>query len=177
MTRRHTSCYHTGYALTCNEYDDLLGRADGHCMLCKTRPRPGRPLNIDHDHALGDWAVRGLVCDRCNQIVRRVEAGEYPDWLPVKHYLDAPWHATQPSSAAKAERVKPRTECPTCGKSVAVYKDGSLARHGAVLRRGSGWWKGTCPGANGAPATAAIRRERGSNVLPFQAVRRRSKRS
>ncbi|MFE5868826.1 endonuclease domain-containing protein [Streptomyces roseifaciens] len=79
MTRSHTSCYHTSYALTCSEYDDLLLRAGGQCMLCKIRPRSGRSLNIDHDHALGGWAVRGLVCDRCNQVIRRVEAGEYPD--------------------------------------------------------------------------------------------------
>lgn len=78
VTRRHTSCFHTKYVLTCGEYDGLLRHADGYCTLCRKRPRLGRPLNIDHDHALGQWAVRGLVCDRCNQILRRVEAGEYP---------------------------------------------------------------------------------------------------
>lgn len=145
-------------------------------MLCKDRPRPGRPLNIDHDHALGWWAVRGLVCDRCNQVVRRVEAREYPDWLPVKRYLDNPWHATQPSSAAKAARVKPRTDCPTCGENVAMYKDGSLARHKAIGRRDGKCWAGVCPGANGAPATVEIRRQKGSNVVPFQMVCRRPKR-
>lgn len=177
VTRRHTSCYHTKYVLTCGEYDDLLRRADGHCALCKERPRPGRPLNIDHDHALGQWAVRGLVCDRCNQTLRRVEAGEYPNWLPVRLYIDNPWHATQLSSGVKATREKPRTACPTCGKSVAVHKNGSLARHTAIGRQGSKCWTGTCPGANGAPATVEIIQEKGSSVIPFQAARRPPKRS
>ncbi|MEV6949934.1 endonuclease domain-containing protein [Streptomyces sp. NPDC051172] len=173
MTRGHTSCYsHAKYALTCGEYEVLLLHADGHCTLCTKQPRAGRPLNIDHDHALGQWAVRGLVCDRCNQILRRVEAGEYPGWLAVRLYLDNPWHATQPSSGAKAAREKPRAECPACGTDVAVYKNGSLARHQAIGRRDGKCWAGTCPGMNEAPATVEILREKGRNVIPMQAAHR-----
>ncbi|MET8956727.1 endonuclease domain-containing protein [Streptomyces sp. NPDC004533] len=134
MTRNHTSCYHTGYALTCTECDDLLRRADDHCMLCRTKRRARRSLNIDHDHALGRWAVRGLVCDRCNQALCYVDAGEKPDWLRIRRYLDNAWHLSQPNSAEKAAREKPRATCSTCGKEgVTVNNDGSLRQHERTL--------------------------------------------
>ena len=178
MTRNHTSCYHTGYALTCAEYDDLLRRADNHCMLCRAKRRTGRSLNIDHDHALGRWAVRGLVCDRCNQALRYVDAKEKPDWLGIRRYLDNAWHLSQPGSAEKAAREKPRTTCPTCGKEgVAVNKSGSLRHHKRIWRVDGKPVPGgaVCSGTNGTLATGEMRRERGSNVIPFQAARRRPK--
>ncbi|MFR9789054.1 endonuclease domain-containing protein [Streptomyces sp. MB22_4] len=176
MTRNHASCYHTRYVLTCTEYEDLLRYADDHCMLCQAKRPAGRSLNIDHDHALGPWAVRGLVCDRCNQALRYVDAGEKPDWLRIRHYLDNAWHLSQPGSAEKAAREKPRTTCPTCGQEgVAVNKNGSLRQHKRILRvdgrpvPGGG----VCPGTNGALATGQMRRAVGSNVIPFKAAQRR----
>jgi hypothetical protein len=72
-TASHASCYHVSYSLTCAEYDDLLAVARGCCMACKER---AAPLCLDHDHELGWWAVRGLVCRSCNQQLRRVDSGE-----------------------------------------------------------------------------------------------------
>jgi hypothetical protein len=64
----HNNCNHRTYRLTCRQYDRLLARAGGFCEICGLADHEnahGR-LWIDHDHAIGDWAVRGLVCRRCN---------------------------------------------------------------------------------------------------------------
>jgi hypothetical protein len=125
MSTGHPSCYHTGYALNCAEYDDLLRRARGQCMLCKVPSK----LNIDHDHQLGAWAVRGLVCPLCNQALRYTDAGTAPVSPVIADYLARAWHLTQPSSTAKQARVKPRVPCPTCGHTVGLNKNRSVHRH------------------------------------------------
>lgn len=125
MTAKHPSCYHTGYRLSCDEYDDLLAKADGRCMLCATVAK----LNIDHDHALGEWAVRGLVCKFCNVHLRFIDAGTAVASSSVRAYLANAWHVSQPSSAAKQARMKPRVDCPTCGHEVGLHGNGKLVRH------------------------------------------------
>lgn len=138
---RHPSCYHVGYSLSCNEYDDLARLADGCCQICST---PTTPLYIDHDHALGNWAVRGLVCHRCNQAMRHVENGNHPPTAEVTNYLNSAWHLTQASSRAKAARVRAKVACPTCGRSTAVHGNGNLHRHWSRL---PGQRNEMCPGA------------------------------
>ncbi|MEV7770538.1 endonuclease domain-containing protein [Kitasatospora sp. NPDC086791] len=54
---------HRKYLLTCENYDSLWERSGGACEVCGT---PGN-LVIDHDHRYGRAAVRGLLCNRCNQ--------------------------------------------------------------------------------------------------------------
>lgn len=54
---------HSKYRLTCEEYDDLVLRAEGRCDRCGI---PYAGLVIDHDHGAGNWAVRGLLCRSCN---------------------------------------------------------------------------------------------------------------
>lgn len=88
----HQSCNHKVYALTCEQYERLLKRAGGRCEMC------GRPgflsakgrLAIDHDHELGWWAVRGLLCNRCNTQFRR-------SWMAEARaqYLPKAWHLTK----------------------------------------------------------------------------------
>jgi hypothetical protein len=50
---------------TSAEYEAKLADQGGGCALCGRAPAPGRQLDIDHDHRTG--AVRGLVCNGCNQ--------------------------------------------------------------------------------------------------------------
>lgn len=64
----HGNCNHTVYMLTCRQYDRLLARAGGYCETCglpDVKNRFGR-LYIDHDRKVGKWAVRGLLCLKCN---------------------------------------------------------------------------------------------------------------
>jgi hypothetical protein len=84
-------CSHARYRLTCEEYDALVHEADDRCQLCR---RAGHEtghgfLVVDHDARLGDWAVRGLLCSRCNLIIGY--SGNQPP--AVSAYLRSPWHA------------------------------------------------------------------------------------
>jgi hypothetical protein len=53
------------FGLTPTEYEAKLEAQGGGCALCGREPGPGRQLDIDHDHKTG--AVRGLICNTCNQ--------------------------------------------------------------------------------------------------------------
>ncbi|MFD5814400.1 endonuclease domain-containing protein [Streptomyces sp. NPDC127038] len=141
MKSGHASCYHTGYSLTCAEYDDLRRLAKGRCKICKAETAR---LFIDHDHALGVWAVRGLICHRCNQHLKVVDAGRGAPGPDVTRYLANAWHRRQRSSAAKAARVKAQRDCPACGKLTSVYANGNLHRHWSRL---PGQHDTICPGA------------------------------
>ena len=50
--------------MTIEDYDKLLEKQGGVCAVCKTPPKSGKSLHIDHDHTTG--LVRGLLCFRCN---------------------------------------------------------------------------------------------------------------
>lgn len=54
------------YGLTADDYDKLAAVQDGVCGICKEVPTTGPWKNfvVDHDHDTG--AVRGLLCNRCN---------------------------------------------------------------------------------------------------------------
>jgi hypothetical protein len=62
------------YGLTVHEYDALSAAQDNRCAICGERESygkaaskigDGRKLCVDHCHATG--AVRGLLCNHCNQ--------------------------------------------------------------------------------------------------------------
>lgn len=59
----HVSAQHRYYRLTCEEFDALVKRSEGRCDICGVITFL---LVIDHDHDLGLWAVRGLLCPSCN---------------------------------------------------------------------------------------------------------------
>lgn len=122
---QHPSCYHVGYALSCAEFDHLRSINPGNCHLCAT---PTEPLGIDHDHALGNWAVRGLVCGKCNQRLRYVDAGTALATDAMRRYLSTAWHLGQ-DTRKKQARVFRRMPCPSCGLSTAVDRNGSFRRH------------------------------------------------
>ena len=52
------------YALTVEQYDELLAAQGGVCAICKAPPRDDISLHVDHDHETGER--RGLLCFRCN---------------------------------------------------------------------------------------------------------------
>lgn len=122
----HPYCSHVNYALSCAEFDGLITLARGCCMICKEF---ATPLCVDHDHGLGRWAVRGLVCRSCNQQLRRVDSGERSPSAAIARYLADPWHLHQPSTTAKKARVRPSAKCARCDRDVAVKTDGSLWHH------------------------------------------------
>jgi hypothetical protein len=58
------------YGMTLTEYDAMFAEQGGVCAICKRPQIDGRRLAIDHDHRTG--AVRGLLCNPCNQMLGAV---------------------------------------------------------------------------------------------------------
>ena len=54
----------TRYRITADEYNILLEKQGGTCIICGDIPE-NRRLDIDHDHGTGE--IRGLLCNRCNR--------------------------------------------------------------------------------------------------------------
>lgn len=48
------------YGISAEEYQSLLEKQEGKCVLCKEIAT----LQVDHDHKTGK--VRGLLCQKCN---------------------------------------------------------------------------------------------------------------
>lgn len=100
----HACGTHAAYRLTCDEYDVLVDAHAGECAIC------GLPadLTIDHDHAVGLSAVRGLLCRTCNVGLAAVDAGERePTWREA-FYLRYAWHLTHRTQHVPDNRTKPR---------------------------------------------------------------------
>ncbi|OLT24395.1 hypothetical protein BJF79_13720 [Actinomadura sp. CNU-125] len=58
---------HRSYRLDCEQYEGLRIESHGMCQICgfPAEEMPQRKLYIDHAWP-GRWAVRGLLCIRCN---------------------------------------------------------------------------------------------------------------
>lgn len=104
-------CQHSMYMLTCEEFDRLRSAARGVCARCG---RSDKPLVVDHDHAVGDWAVRGMICHKCNSIMALVDRGARPATGVTVHYLANAWYKSRPPKARKF----PRAICPACGGNI-----------------------------------------------------------
>lgn len=88
--RDHETHRHEWYGLTCEIFDQMLAACDYSCQVCgcpSIESSCGK-LVIDHDSTVGDWAVRGLLCTRCN-VTLRVDRPD-PDW--ALSYLTNPWY-------------------------------------------------------------------------------------
>lgn len=101
-TAGHETCNHGSAGMSCAEFDLLLDRAADHCELCGVhRGDTSRGLLcIDHDHRYDRGgtgqrgtvvAVRGLVCDRCNSLLRFVDSGQIPAPPHVVAYFARAW--------------------------------------------------------------------------------------
>ena len=100
----HPSCRHVAYRLSCADYDAMLERAQGRCEICKipAEQTPRGSLCIDHDPRYGGrvWAVRGLVCDKCNSLLRFTDRYQKFDRRVYAYYRSA-WFATRPRMPAE----------------------------------------------------------------------------
>jgi hypothetical protein len=53
------------YSLTEATYFLMVKFNKGACWICDKQPKPGKALNVDHDHKTKQ--VRGLLCWFCNR--------------------------------------------------------------------------------------------------------------
>jgi hypothetical protein len=93
VTPGHETCQHGAYRLSCEEFEALLQRSSGTCEICGTPRRdvPGGKLYIDHDGRYDYRAVRGMLCPKCNSLMRYVDNGRKPDTPEVRRYLRNAW--------------------------------------------------------------------------------------
>lgn len=102
----HRRCQHEMYRLTCAEFDELYLHADGCCQICGTpeaETKAGR-LGIDHDGSYGWHAVRGLLCDKCNALMRRVDNRERWD-ATANRYRYGAWFMRTLAATATARKA------------------------------------------------------------------------
>jgi Recombination endonuclease VII len=65
------------FGVTASEYDRMLVAQNGVCAICRqeesSRHQKGsvKRLAVDHCHSTGK--VRGLLCERCNQVLGRIK--------------------------------------------------------------------------------------------------------
>lgn len=135
----HPSCTHKQYLLTCDEYETLRAASRSRCQMCG---RPGSRLVIDHDHAIGNWAVRGLICDRCNISLGVIEGGKAASTAPARRYLASPWHQKQGWGEDRAKRMRERVKCTVCARMVGAMLNGAPYPHHSEES-----WDVECPGS------------------------------
>lgn len=105
----HPSCRHSFYKLTCEEFGELVRRAGDACELCRI-PRVDAPrakLYIDHDHNIGIWAVRGLLCPSCNVSMAdhpNVGVVGFKQRPHVRTYLANPFRLEKPEKVGQRNR-------------------------------------------------------------------------
>ncbi|GAA0969654.1 hypothetical protein GCM10009555_017180 [Acrocarpospora macrocephala] len=121
-------CTHRKYLLTCDDYDALLKGFRERCGVCGTdaKATPAGILFIDHDALRGDWAVRGLLCNRCNSSLHHMSHQKAAD------YLANPWYVS--ALQARGLRIDAEPEPP----------EGAVVRvspQGLMWRRAGGWWR------------------------------------
>lgn len=65
------------YGINLDEYNDMLLRQGGGCAICHAKSAyksNTKPLFVDHCHKTG--RVRGLLCNRCNNMISGLEDSE-----------------------------------------------------------------------------------------------------
>lgn len=89
----HACSTHSAYRLGCDQYDALRAKRGGRCWRCS---RAADRLEVDHDHALGVNAVRGMLCSPCNIRISQVESGLRESDALDADYLNNAWHLSRP---------------------------------------------------------------------------------
>lgn len=64
-TRKRDTYLMKKYGITQAVYDNMLKVHAGGCWICDRKPKPGKTLNVDHDHKT--LQVRGLLDFFCNK--------------------------------------------------------------------------------------------------------------
>jgi hypothetical protein len=126
------------YGLTRGKYDEWLSIQNGVCAIegCGVAHTDEAPLYVDHDHAIGRAAIRGLVCNRCNLALEIIENA--PGLVQAMlEYLDrTKWNAIDPDAGPELLTPDPR-------KSNSHQRQ----REGIAKAKAEGKYKGRAPTA------------------------------
>ena len=134
LTDTHKCGTHKAYRLTCEQYDRLRTDASGRGQRCMESPAR---LVIDHDHAGGMAAVRGLVCDPCNLHLGRVDGLRIGRDELDERYLAAAWHRRHkveyvPATATQLRNIRVDDDLWDEAKRIATDRRETLS---AVMKR------------------------------------------
>lgn len=77
---RKFSWYLQKYGLSKPEFDEMLTKQRGICVLCERKAKV-----VDHDHITGK--IRGILCYACNFAVSRVEKDGWA--VRAQHYVES----------------------------------------------------------------------------------------
>ncbi len=69
------------YGITLEEKEAMFKKQNGLCKICKSNKR----LIVEHDHETGK--VRGLTCDRCNQLLSHLEPASFELIMRATEYI------------------------------------------------------------------------------------------
>ena len=111
----HDTCHHKTFFLSCNALDELLAYAGRRCQICElpeSEAKRGR-LVIDHLRDYGWHLVRGLLCDKCNALMRRIDSGERRASRAVIDYQQNAWFARMLHPKGPSVRVMQPTLLPS----------------------------------------------------------------
>ena len=86
------------YGITEETYFAMAKHGDGKCWICKRPPKPGKALNVDHQHLnkletkiTKFGKVRGLLCFFCNKyLIGRRKAEHAYMFRNAADYLESP---------------------------------------------------------------------------------------
>lgn len=101
---------HEAHGLSCEEFDELLKRADGRCEVCGIPQAEAARglLYIDHDNRRGTGKdhIRGMTCPKCNGDLRFIDSGAKTPTSAQARYLEHAWFWTHHPSPQEPE-VRP----------------------------------------------------------------------
>ena len=73
------------YGMTSTDYEEMLDRQGGACLLCGGSPKDDQVLCVDHNHKTG--RIRALLCVSCNMRVGLLES--WPHVVKAIQYIVA----------------------------------------------------------------------------------------
>lgn len=86
------------YGITLEQYEAMLTLTNGGCWICGKPPKPGKHLNVDHEHptkaqrkaGVVFGKVRGLLCWFCNRyVIGRSKADVVWRYRKAAEYLES----------------------------------------------------------------------------------------
>lgn len=98
------------FGITPEWYHAKLAEQGGHCALCpNTVSSTGRWLGVDHCHVTEQ--LRGILCDRCNSCLERMEMDGWHEraLAYLAFYRDHPEKIYTPHRIASPHETHPRT--------------------------------------------------------------------
>jgi hypothetical protein len=100
----HEQCVnHRRYRLSCQQYEQLLARAEGICEICRRPLARGPRGKLAIDHCGPQWAVRGLLCNGCNGLLM----DDNTDFDGAEEYLANAWWEQQCKALGFPLNIRP----------------------------------------------------------------------